>query len=278
MPAAGPYRRDTPALAVGDRVGPYVLQTRLRSDPMSEAHVALRGASTVRLTLARPVDDPDVALRSLARMQQLVRRLTDAADILEIHDLGVVDGRVWAATAVPGGQPLMAWARERPSRSVLAAVRAVGGALAAAHRVGLAHTGLTPDDISVDRWSRVSVDYVRAFLDGLTALNEQGSFTLIDDPRETAWYEAPELWSGCPRDESSDQYTLCAVAWRALHDRHAFTGETALERVQNVFAGAVQPPPNLALPPGPHAALVRGLAPRPRDRWPSLAALLEALA
>lgn len=284
MIAEGPYRRDAPgpSLGPGARVGPYVLQTRLRSDAMSEAHVALRGALTVRLTLARPRDDPDGALARLVEPLRVARMCgrRNGSDILPVYDSGVADGRVYVATDLPTGQPLLPWSREGPRkwRAVLAVVHRVGEALALHNDHGQPHLGLTPDDITIDRWGGVQVDYVRALLDGLAAIDPTGRFTAVGDPRETAWYEAPELWAGLPRSEHSDQYSLCAVAWRALYDQHAYTGETPHDRWQNVLANRVQAaPPGSSVPANVRYALGRGLSRRRRDRWPSLAALLDAL-
>src|SRR5207302_82255 len=69
----------------------------------------------------------------------------------------------------------------------------------------------------------------------------------------------------------ADQFAFCVTAWEALHGARPFTGANITELVADlkrplVARGAVD------------RVLVRGLARDPAARWPSMDALLDALA
>jgi hypothetical protein len=256
------------------RVGPYELRSCLRRDALSEAHVAVRRGHAVRLTLVRPAARERAELRGyLARGA----RLSDPR-ILQVLDYGLVRDRVYVVTALPEGSPLHVWRPRRTWPEVQAVLLAAGEALAAALAAGVVHYGLTPDDITIDP-DGPHLDLTRARLDWTVGRNDCDSFSLIGDPRGTAWYEDPDLWCGHPRTEASSLYSLCAVAWRVLAGAPAYTGATEFDRAQAVFADRIQPPPaGTDVPPAVWTHLARGLHRRPEDRWPSLEALLAALA
>ncbi|MFT3764448.1 MAG: tetratricopeptide repeat-containing protein kinase family protein [Minicystis sp.] len=95
----------------------------------------------------------------------------------------------------------------------------------------------------------------------------------------TPAYMAPEQHAGGAVDERSDQYSFCVALYEALYGEHPFTGEALEARRASMLADAVRPPPRGAAVPGwLRAAVLRGLRARPEDRWPSMAALLDALA
>lgn len=243
------------------RIGPYALHACVRRDDLSATYDASRGGRTVRLTVACPHADEIAGLRGyLHRCQR--------APVLPIYATGQASRHLWVAHAAPG-QPWQAPAS-------LADIITIAGVLRSANAIGIFHYGLTPHDLTIAD-GRVQVDHVRACLDWSVGRNDMGSFSLLNDPRGTAWYEAPELWVGHPRSEQSDLYSLSAIAWQALAGEPAFPGEMSIERTERVLAGPPSPPTTTAVPPNIWTALARGLAPRTEDRWPTLAALLAAL-
>lgn len=244
------------------RIGPYALLACVRRDDLSATYDAHHGDRTVRLTVACPAVDEIAGLRGyLHRCQR--------APVLPIFATGVAGGRLWVAHAEPG-QP---W--QTPAS--LADIITIGEILRSANAIGASHYGLTPHDLTIAD-GRVQVDHVRACLDWSVGRNDMGSSSRLNDPRGTAWYEAPELWVGHPRSEQTDLYSLCAIAWQALAGEPAFPGEMSIERTERVLAGPPSPPTNTAVSARVWTALARGLAPRTEDRWPTLAALLAALA
>ncbi|MCA9684030.1 MAG: tetratricopeptide repeat protein, partial [Myxococcales bacterium] len=92
-------------------------------------------------------------------------------------------------------------------------------------------------------------------------------------------YMAPEQHLGRSTDARTDQFGFCVALWEAFYGRRPFAGETMLEIVDNVCNHRLVEPPRTSDVPGwLRAVLVRGLSPEVGDRWPSMDALLTALA
>lgn len=87
----------------------------------------------------------------------------------------------------------------------------------------------------------------------------------------------PEQHVGLPVTQTADVYTFAASLYEALLRRRPFTGQTALEMWRDKLRGA----PSLkasGLDTRVASVLERAMSPDPRDRHPSMRALLEALA
>ena len=94
----------------------------------------------------------------------------------------------------------------------------------------------------------------------------------------TPAYMAPEQHRHSPADQRSDQFSYCVTLFTALYGVHPFAGGSLLELVINLTDGKVRAvPAGTAVPAAIHAAVVRGLAVDPDQRWPALAALLDHL-
>src|SRR5262249_59845963 len=91
-------------------------------------------------------------------------------------------------------------------------------------------------------------------------------------------YMAPEQHRGEHVDARTDQFAFCVALYEALHGERPFAGNT-YERVRDaVLEGRVQPaPPSARVGRTLRRILLRGLSPRPGDRWPTMDALLAAL-
>lgn len=121
----------------------------------------------------------------------------------------------------------------------------VGRGLAAAHSAGLVHRDVRPANMMVS-------------FDGQAWLIDFASVHAVpvraSHAAETPRFPAPELRTGAEADARSDQYSFCASLSAAL-SKHA--GFRVNRRVRD--------------------ALVRGMAERPEDRWPTMDHLLRAL-
>src|SRR5579884_1349577 len=88
----------------------------------------------------------------------------------------------------------------------------------------------------------------------------------------TAGYAAPEVFAGQP-SRASDQYSL-AVSWCQLRGgRVPFEGGP----LQLLYAHSRTRPDLSMLPQAERSAVARALSKKPKDRWPSCAAFVEAL-
>ena len=93
----------------------------------------------------------------------------------------------------------------------------------------------------------------------------------------TPGYMAPEQYLERAADARSDIFSFCVVLFEALSGRRLFTGNTWQIR-EVTLAGSIRPAAAKDVPAWLEAIIRRGLATEPDDRWPSMDALLAALA
>jgi eukaryotic-like serine/threonine-protein kinase len=91
-------------------------------------------------------------------------------------------------------------------------------------------------------------------------------------------YMAPEQHMRALCDARTDQFSFCASLYRGLYHQRPFAGTKYATLKHNILAGKVRPPPpGTKVPAWLHAIVLRGLSVDPARRWPSMAALIEAL-
>ena len=94
----------------------------------------------------------------------------------------------------------------------------------------------------------------------------------------TPAYMAPEQILAEATSERTDQFSFCVALYEALYGERPFRGESLLQLLHNVSRGTLAPvSEDHEVPAWMRRALVRGLRSEPRERWPSMAALVAAL-
>jgi tetratricopeptide (TPR) repeat protein/tRNA A-37 threonylcarbamoyl transferase component Bud32 len=93
----------------------------------------------------------------------------------------------------------------------------------------------------------------------------------------TLSYMAPEQHLGRSADPRSDQYGFCVALWEALYGRRPFCVEENEDWYRVKSTTRPQLDPERAVPRWLHAAVLRGLAVRPSQRYASMDKLLAAL-
>jgi serine/threonine protein kinase/tetratricopeptide (TPR) repeat protein len=95
----------------------------------------------------------------------------------------------------------------------------------------------------------------------------------------TPAYMAPEQFGGAGGDARADQFSFCVALYEALYEQRPFAGDTPITLMTSVTSGTVQDAPSdTRVPWWLRRVLLRGLQKSPDDRYPSMQALLEALA
>ncbi|MCP3136829.1 protein kinase domain-containing protein [Pyxidicoccus xibeiensis] len=268
------------------QLGRYLLLARLGAGGMGEVFKAydpeLDRRVAVKLLrpelLAGPGADENRA--RMLREAQALARLADSR-VVTVHDAGAHGDQVFLAMEYVEGQTLREWleAGPQPWRQVLERFLEAGWGLAAAHAAGLVHRDFKPQNVLVARDGRVKVaDFglARGADDATAAAPTEGLAPLSVVTHAgivlgTPAYMAPEQRAGRTVDARADQYAFSVALYEALYGRHPLHGVPP--------GGAPLPPPSRpGVPRGLAPVLLRGMASLPEARFPSMAALLGALA
>jgi tetratricopeptide (TPR) repeat protein len=294
LPGRGGRAEDAP-LEKGTAVGRYLVLEPLGAggmgvvysayDPELDRRVALKllrvGASGLEQERGRA---------RLLREAQAMARVSHP-HVVPVYDVGTFRQQVFLAMERVEAQTLAQWlkAAPRPWRQVLALFVDAGRGLAAAHAAGVVHGDVKPENLLVGRDGRVRVtDFGLAHLgapSGERPLPSLGAGASSLDPMTrsamggTPAYMAPEqLCDGVRAGVGGDQFSFCVALHEALYGERPFEGTSLATLMAEVGAGRVRPPsPGARVPPWLRRVLLRGLAVRPEERYPSMDALLAAL-
>ncbi len=266
--------------------GRYAVERELGRGGMASVWLGrdLRHERLVALKLLRPELAGAIGAERFLREVRLTSRLQHP-HIITVFDSGVVPGPggttlPWYAMSYVAGEPLRArLTRERqlPVDEALRIARDVAAALDAAHRAGIVHRDVKPENILLAGGEAFVADFgiAKALLDtGGDRLTSTG-FAI-----GTPAYMSPEQSAGDPVDARADQYGLACVLYEMLAGEPPYTGPTA----QAIIARRMTAPPapirpvRPAVPAAVEAALQRALERIPADRFPDLPAFVAALA
>ncbi|MEM6996587.1 MAG: serine/threonine-protein kinase, partial [Myxococcota bacterium] len=254
---------------------------------------------TVAIKLLHPRRVDAEELRRLVREARLLARLCHR-NVVSVFDVGTDradghDAAPYIVMEMVDGVDLRSWLAQRP-RSTAEMVRcfvAAGRGLAAAHRQGIVHRDFKPANVLVGQDGSVKVvDFGLARGDGersggsktpnglptpcpSTESCQTRSGTVMGTPA----YMAPEQHRGHAVDARADQYSFCASLAEALYGTRLFRGADLEGLYEDKTRNEHRMPPRaVAIPRPVSAALNRGLDPDPERRFPSMDALLDALA
>ena len=270
----------------GLRFGSYRVVEQIGSGGMGAVYSAIHHvtgtAAAVKVLPAAWGAHPE--LHERLRREAAVLRRVNHPHVIRVLEVGQVEARYgggcylameWLPHALD--RVLRAHESERLSlEQALALAQGVAEALAAVHASGLIHRDVKPSNILLRAdGSPVLTDFGLAA--HLREVAHQQRLTPTDIVLGTADYVSPEHVAGAPVDGRSDVYSLGVVLYELLAGRTPFAGRDAMS---TLLAHCDTPPPPLpdTVPPDVRALVERTLQKRPEDRYPSAAALADALA
>jgi tRNA A-37 threonylcarbamoyl transferase component Bud32/uncharacterized protein YecT (DUF1311 family) len=207
----------------------YELVRELGQGGMAAVYLARHRASdrvvAIKAIRARYLDDAD-AIKRFAREARTVAGL-DHPNIVRTEAIRQIDDRAVAIIMehIPGGT-VRDRLREFGSLGAEDAewiLRDVAGALGYAHRQGIVHRDVKPENIFLDGTRR------RALLSdfGIARnIDTESGITLLGAALGTPQYMSPEQIDGDSVDGRSDIYSLGVLGWELLTGRRPWAGES----------------------------------------------------
>ena len=230
LPLSGERQDDL----TGVELGGYSVLCRLGSGGMADVWLAEQrslGRHVAVKTLRRDRLGTAGGDASIARFEQEARAAAALVhgNIVQIHEIGCVDGIHFIAEEYVGGPTLKHWLETRGPLSAeqgLSLLSQVAAALEMAFQKGVVHRDIKPDNLLLTTAGDVKVaDFGLARLaqDPAAVQLTQEGFTL-----GTPLYMSPEQVEGRTVDGRSDLYSLGATAYHLFAGTPPFTGATSL--------------------------------------------------
>jgi serine/threonine-protein kinase len=168
---------------------------------------------------------------------------------------------------------------------VKAIARQVASALRAAHRAGVVHRDLKPDNVFLtpSEAGGVVIERVKLLDFGISKLTAEAATGITHDQvlMGTPRYMSPEQAVGknSDVDERTDIFALGSIVYEMLAGRPPFTGENTAQVVFQIVQAVPEPIALLcpSLPRRAAAAIARAMAKEARERFPDVESFVAAL-
>lgn len=232
---------------IGRDVGPYKITSHIGKGGMGDVYLAqdLRLDRLVALKLLpREFAQNEDRLRRFQREARAVSALNHP-NILTIHEVGQIDSLNFIVAEFIEGETLRThMRRERLTvREALGIAIQIASALATAHKAGIVHRDVKPENIMLREDGIVKVlDF------GLAKLTQQQSSAtdteaptvtnLTTDPGTmmgTVNYMSPEQARGLDVDERTDIFSLSILIYEMIAGKRPFEGETTSDVIASLL-------------------------------------------
>ena len=281
----------------------YRLETRLGEGGMGVVyggrHVIIDKPVAVKVLRREYSQDPRQAERFLREAKAASR--IGHPNVVDITDFGnIPSGQVFFVMEFLVGHTL-AWEVRHfgaiAASRCLALANPICRALSAAHAKGIVHRDLKPENIFVVNPSTADVaarnpghpvDTIKLLDFGIAkfAWEADGKrLTRVGSVFGTPQYMSPEQAAGQDADYRVDIYALGCILYEMLTGQLPFNADTFMGTLTMQIFNQPTPPrqlrPELAIPPGIEAVILRAMQKSPEDRYQSadeMAAALEACA
>ena len=259
--------------ALADR---YRVGARIGSGAMASVFEAedLRHGRTVAIKVLRPEIPEDIT--RFTREIRLIARLQHP-NILPLIDSGEDAGFPYYVAPFVSGSTLRAEIDrlgQLPIKEAVHLAHEVADALGAAHRAGIVHRDVKPENILLSNGHALIADF------GIARAIGEHRITASGVSLGTPHYMSPEQAAGeLDIGPASDQYSLACVLYETLTGSPPFDG---ISPAMVVGRHLTAPIPSLAaarpeVPAQVAAAVTRALAKKPAERYPSIEAFRDQL-
>jgi len=270
----------------GHRVDRYVIEAPLGAGGMGEVYEArdVKLGRRVALKLL-PVGADEPGRQRLLREARAAAAL-DHPNAVIIYDVGEDEGgEMFIAMELVRGRPLRAMIGD-PSVPIARALRWLvdaARALGAAHRAGLVHRDVKPDNIVVREDGAAKVlDFGIARRDESVAAGDLAAMStvtadgsLVGTPR----YWSPEQLRGEAVDARADQFSWAVTAFELLTGEPPWSAAQPVALLSKILTA--DPPPLVGLgapvPEEVERAILRALAKQPGARFATIDAAADAI-
>lgn len=266
-------------LQPGDVLGGYEIVEQLGAGGMATVYRAYQPRLDRYVAIKVMHQTLSAEENFLARFQREARIIArlDHPHIVPVYDFDEHDGSPYLVMKYVEGETLEDRLRRGPLPlpEVVRIMTAVADALTYAHEHGVLHRDVKPANILIDARG---IPYLTDF--GLARLAAGGSSTLSQGTIiGTPHYISPEQALGqAELDARTDVYSLGVVLYELVVGRVPFPGDTPFSVVHDHIYAPLPAPrevnPSVSL--AVEAVLIRALAKKPDDRYPTPNALLEA--
>jgi serine/threonine protein kinase len=264
---------------IGQTIGPYKITEKVGEGGMAVVYKGYQQSLNryVAVKVLRGELAEDEQFVSRFRQEALAVAGLSHPNILHVYDAGVAFGMYYIVMAYVDGGSLRDLIAQGPLEIEYAISIAgqLADALDHAHRQGLVHRDVKPNNILISRDGRpLLTDFGIA-----KALGESKGLTRTGTAIGTPEYMAPEQIQGQQVDGRTDIYALGIVLYEMLVGWAPFGTTTP---VATLYKQVNEPPPplrqaNINVPAWLESVVTKALAKRPQERYQSAGEFAEAL-
>jgi serine/threonine-protein kinase len=259
--------------------GRYRAQKRLGSGGMAEVWCAedevLGRRVALKLMGGRFAEDPE--FRERFRREAQAAAGMQHPNIVGVYDRSEWDGTPYIAMELVDGKTLKELVTERgplPADVAVGFTEQVLAALGYAHRRGIVHRDIKPQNVIIDRDGQAKVaDF------GIARAGDTSEMTQAGTMVGTVQYISPEQAEGHPVDRRADLYSVGIVLYELLTGQVPFDGEAPISIAIKQINERPVPPGQLrpGIPPALEDVVLRSLEKDPARRFQSAEEFIAAL-
>ncbi len=254
--------------------GNFLLERELGTGGMGGVYMGrdkmLDRAVAVKIMLKEYGSDAEF-VEKFKREAQAAARLIHP-NIAQIYSYGICDGMPYIAMELAAGGSLYTIMNAAPGKADITRVMKIGQqvaqALQCASDLGFVHGDVKPENILLDANGNAKlVDF------GLAAMQKDTS-----EIWGTPYYISPEKVQKTQIDFRADMYSLGGTLYHALTGVAPFEGDDSVAVIKKRFEGMPKKPSEVraGIPPAIDALVMKMLAFKREDRYPTFEALVQA--